>query len=61
MTMILKNDFAEYLVFKGAEQTLSKHKPILFFEHNPIVTKGFANTAYDLIELIRSLRYELLE
>jgi len=52
---------AEYLVFKGAEKTLSKHKPILFFEHNPIVTKGFTNSTNDLIELIRSHGYELFE
>jgi len=52
---------AEYLVFKGAHKTLNKHKPILFFEHNPIVTKGFSNSTHDLIELIRFHGYELFE
>lgn len=50
---------AEYLVFKGAESTLRKYKPMLFFEYNPAVTKGFSNSTYELVELIRSHGYEL--
>lgn len=52
---------AEYLIFDGAERTLSNHRPILFFEHNPKVTEGFSNSTADLIELIRFHKYELFE
>lgn len=52
---------AEFLVFEGAEKTLEKFKPTLFFEINPIVTKGFSNNIDQLLKLIRSYDYKLFE
>jgi FkbM family methyltransferase len=52
---------AEFLVFTGAKKTLHKYKPVLLFETNPIVTKGFTNDLDDLLDLIRLHNYKLFE
>jgi len=52
---------AEYLVFKGADKTLRKHKPVLLFEYNRSVVKGYSNSLGDLTDLIKSLDYALYE
>jgi FkbM family methyltransferase len=52
---------AEYLVFKGAEKTLRRDMPTLFFEYNPLALDGFENNPDDLIDYVRSLGYSLFE
>jgi FkbM family methyltransferase len=52
---------AEFLVFKGAEKTLKKHAPIIFFEYNPHAVKGFNYSSLDAINLIKSHGYRCYE
>ena len=49
------------MVFKGAEKTLKKHAPIIFFEYNPPAVKGFNYSSLDTINLIKSYGYRCYE
>jgi len=52
---------AEYLVFKGAINTLRRDKPVLFFEYNPFAGVGFDFDPIESIRALKSLNYEFYE
>lgn len=52
---------AEFLILKGAEETLRIYKPKIFFEHNPYATVGFDNTPEDTLIFLKLLGYKLFE
>lgn len=51
---------AEYIVFKGAYNSLKRFRPKLFFEYNPFV-KGFTNAPKDVFMLLKSIGYSFFE
>jgi len=52
---------AEYLVFKGAEKTLMKHSPTIFFEYNPYAAKGYEFSSLEALRLVESYGYHCYE
>ena len=52
---------AEYLVLKGAVNTLKKYNPVLFFEYNPYTAPGFSFNKLESVDLLRGLGYKLYE
>lgn len=52
---------AEYLVFKGAINTLENFKPIIFFEYNPFTANGYNHTKTASFELLENYGYLFYE
>lgn len=51
----------ELAVFRGAEKTLRKHKPVLLVEVNPVTLQRAGHVAGELINEIKGYGYDLFE
>ena len=50
---------AEYLFFKGAKNTLLKHKPKILFESSEVHCNSFQNNVIDVLIFLHNLGYRL--
>lgn len=58
---IIKIDIegAELLAFSGAQEILTKYRPIIFFELNPLNLNNYKHTAEQTISLLKNLNYKI--
>jgi hypothetical protein len=52
---------AEYLVFKGARETLRAHRPVILSELADELLAGFGSTSRDVIRLLEAEGYEVMD
>lgn len=51
---------AEFLVLKGAQETIRSHRPILIMEFNPDAARAAGTTIGAIVQLLRELNYQLV-
>lgn len=55
----LDTEGAEFLVFKGGQRCLSRHRPRICFEAHPLNLKPYQVTPIDLYDFLTSLNYQI--
>ena len=59
--MKVDTEGAEYLVFRGAAGTLSRHNPVIHSELSDTMLAAFGHTSRMVIDLLESLGYEVAD